>query len=112
MDLTEHPEIQALLARGEDGGCLSFSDVETTARDLGLADADAEQLHDLVEQRGIDVSDDCGRLEAGPAAYTHTTLAAQTTDALQLFLNEAGRYPLLTPDEEIELSKAIERGDL
>jgi RNA polymerase primary sigma factor len=34
-----------------------------------------------------------------------------TTDSLQLFLNEAGRYPLLTAAEEVELAKAIELGD-
>ena len=34
-----------------------------------------------------------------------------TTDALQLFLNEAGRWPLLTAEEEVELAKRIERGD-
>jgi RNA polymerase primary sigma factor len=33
-------------------------------------------------------------------------------DALQLFMNEAGKWPLLTADEEIELAKRIERGDL
>jgi RNA polymerase primary sigma factor len=32
-------------------------------------------------------------------------------DALQLFLNELARYPLLTADEEVELAKRIERGD-
>ena len=32
-------------------------------------------------------------------------------DALELFLNEVGRYPLLSADEEIELAKRIERGD-
>ena len=38
-------------------------------------------------------------------------LTTSTTDALQLFLNEAGRYPLLTAAEEVELAKRIERGD-
>ena len=33
------------------------------------------------------------------------------TDALQLFLNEVGRYTLLTAAEEIDLAKRIERGD-
>ncbi len=33
-------------------------------------------------------------------------------DALQHFLNELGRYPLLTKEEEIRLAKAIEAGDL
>ena len=35
-----------------------------------------------------------------------------TTDSLQLFFNEARRYPLLTAEEEVELSQRIERGDL
>jgi RNA polymerase primary sigma factor len=35
-----------------------------------------------------------------------------TTDSLQLFFNEARRHPLLTAEEEIELAKRIERGDL
>ena len=35
-----------------------------------------------------------------------------TFDALQLLMREARHWPLLTPDEEIELAKQIERGDL
>jgi RNA polymerase primary sigma factor len=42
---------------------------------------------------------------------SHAT-ADVSTDSLQLFFNDASRYPLLTPDEEIELAKRIERGDL
>src|SRR6266566_3401246 len=40
-----------------------------------------------------------------------TTDAPLSTDSLQQFLNEAGRYPLLTASEEVELAKRIERGD-
>jgi RNA polymerase primary sigma factor len=35
-----------------------------------------------------------------------------TTDALQLFFNEARKHPLLTAEQEVELSKRIEKGDL
>src|SRR5207245_2856473 len=38
-------------------------------------------------------------------------VAAMTTDSLQLCRNEAGRWPLLTAEEEVELAKLIERGD-
>ena len=38
-------------------------------------------------------------------------VAESTTDALQLFLREAGRHQLLTAAQEVELAKAIERGD-
>jgi RNA polymerase primary sigma factor len=33
------------------------------------------------------------------------------TDLVRLFLNEIGRYPLLTADQEIALAKRIEKGD-
>jgi RNA polymerase primary sigma factor len=38
--------------------------------------------------------------------------ADPTLDSMQLLLREVGRYPLLKPEEELELSKCIERGDL
>lgn len=44
-------------------------------------------------------------------ARDHATAEA-TTDSLQLFINSAMKYPLLTGPEEIELAKRIERGDL
>ena len=43
--------------------------------------------------------------------YVNGDLAVATTDSLQLFLNEAGPYPLLTAAEEVELAKRVERGD-
>jgi RNA polymerase sigma factor (sigma-70 family) len=35
-----------------------------------------------------------------------------TADSVQLFLNEIGRYPLLTAADEVALAKRVERGDL
>jgi RNA polymerase primary sigma factor len=34
------------------------------------------------------------------------------TDSLSIFMDQIGRYPLLTAAEEVELAKKIERGDL
>ena len=38
-------------------------------------------------------------------------LDLQTTDSFRLYLDEVGRHPLLTKEDEIELSQAIEAGD-
>jgi RNA polymerase primary sigma factor len=55
-------------------------------------------------------------IEEGTATKTIDTQAIATEettfDALQLLMREARRWPLLTPSEEIELAKRIERGDL
>src|SRR6266508_2263880 len=43
--------------------------------------------------------------------YKNGSLADATTDALQLFLNEVSRHPLLGREEEAELARRAERGD-
>jgi RNA polymerase primary sigma factor len=104
------PEALTLLDRGRHEGCVNISDVDATAVELSLDDAQVEELYRELEQDDVEVSDDCGR-EAEGAGYGNGELAAATTDSLQLFLNEIGRHPLLTAAQEVELAKRIERGD-
>jgi RNA polymerase primary sigma factor len=100
-----------LLEAGEEAGCLNLSQFSAAVQDLELDEDELEALYTELEQRGITLSDDCGRNSRDSATYINGDLAAATTDSLQLFLNEAGRYPLLTAAEEVELAKRVERGD-
>jgi RNA polymerase primary sigma factor len=100
-----------LLEAGEDAGCLNLSEFSAAVQDLELDDEELEELYTELEDRHIVLSDDCGREEKKGATYVNGDLATATTDSLQLFLNEAGRYPLLTAAEEVELAKLIEAGD-
>jgi len=109
-------ELEALIARGEEQGCIAESEVAELAQTLGLEDDEVNELHAAIEAHGLEISDDCARTvpEGRPSTtgYTNHDLAVFTTDALQQFLNEAGRHRLLTPAEELELAKRIETGDL
>ena len=109
-DLATQPEIQALLDRGEDRGCLDLTELNQLVQTLELEEDEVETLYERIEEKGIELHDDCGR-ESVDAKYLNGELAASTTDALQLFLNEVGRYRLLTAEEEVALAKRIERGD-
>ena len=104
-------QIQTLIARGEEQGCLSMSAFAEFAQEHELTDEDLDALQSELDERGIELTDDCSRADADDAVYVNGDLATATTDALQLFLNEAGRYKLLTAEEEVELAKRIERGD-
>jgi RNA polymerase primary sigma factor len=106
----EH-QIQALIDRVEDHECIELSELTDLVEALGLADEDVEAVYEEIERRGIDVRDDCGRESAKASTYMNGDLGGATTDALQLFMNEIGRYPLLTKEQEVELAKEIERGD-
>jgi RNA polymerase primary sigma factor len=112
QELTSRPEVAALIARGEERGCINLSEFDELVQLLELVDDDVDALESYLEGQGIDIGDDCGRTGVEPTSFRNGELAAATTDALQLFLNEIRRYPLLTASEEVELSKRIEQGDL
>src|SRR3954453_3607207 len=103
--------IAALIAHGEDEGCVCMSELERISQELDLDDEQLPALYQQIEERGLEMTDDCCRENAPDATYVNGDLVNATTDALQLFLNEAGRYKLLTADEEVALAKRIERGD-
>jgi RNA polymerase primary sigma factor len=103
--------IATLLEHGAETGCVEISELNELADQLGLGDDEIANLYEQLEERGVDVKDDCGREKTESSTYVNGDLVTHTTDALQLFLNEMARYPLLTAEEEVELAKLIERGD-
>jgi RNA polymerase primary sigma factor len=105
-----HEEITALLEQGERQGCLELSRFSEFVQEHELGDEEVAKLYEELDERSIELRDDCGQ-ERSDSTYVNGDLAVATTDALQLFLNEAARYPLLTAAEEVELAKRIERGD-
>jgi RNA polymerase primary sigma factor len=103
--------IERLAPQG-DGECVELSDLSEVVQELDLSDEDAQALHDALEQRGVELRDDCGREQPERTTYINGEMAERTTDAMALFLREVARHPLLTREQEVELAKRIERGDL
>ena len=104
-------QLRILMEAGEEMGCINMSAFNALVQELELDHDELNGLYEQIEERGIELTDDCGLPEIDEPSYVNSEVAAMTTDSLQLFLNEAGRYPLLTAAEEVELAKAIERGD-
>jgi RNA polymerase primary sigma factor len=106
-----HDPIAVLVEHGEEHGCVSATELYELVAKLELDDDDTEDLLERLEAAGIEVTDDCSRAIEEDVTYTNQQVAAATTDSVQLFLNEAGRYPLLTAAQEVELAKRVESGD-
>jgi len=106
-----HDPIAVLVEHGEEHGCVHMTELYEIVQKLELDEDDIESLLEQLDRHGIELTDDCSRAIEEDVAYTNQQVAAATTDSLQLFLNEAGRYPLLTAAQEVELAKAIELGD-
>jgi RNA polymerase primary sigma factor len=112
LDPGVEERIAALIEGGRPADCVDLSEVDSLVQEMNLSDEEEQAVHERIESAGLSIEDDCGKAAAEPASYRNGELAEQTTDALQLFFNEMRKYPLLTKQEEIELSQAIERGDL
>jgi RNA polymerase primary sigma factor len=103
--------IAVIVEHGEEHGCVSARELAELAARLELDEEDTERLLERLEAAGIEVTDDCSRAIEEDVTYTNQQVASATTDSVQLFLNEAGRYPLLTAAQEVELAKRVEDGD-
>ena len=112
IDPETHARLDALISEGERKGCINLSELSEALRDSDLDETGAHEVHDRLEARGLELSDDCGRIDVADLRYDNDEVAVVTTDALQLFLNELRHYPLLSAKEEVELAKRVERGDL
>jgi RNA polymerase primary sigma factor len=104
--------LDALLERGEEQGCVNLSELSETVQELDLGDDELQDVHDRIDAAGLEVRDDCGRTSVEATRVDNGEVAAVTSDALQLFLRDVRRYPLLSKDQEVELAKRIEQGDL
>src|SRR5579884_778381 len=104
--------LELLLDHADEHGCVNMTELYEVLTRLELDEEETEAVFDRLQERGIELTDDCSRVQEEEVSYTNDFIAGMTSDALQLFLNEIGRYPLLTAAQEVELAKRIERGDM
>jgi len=110
-------ELTTLLEASESSGQLKQVELVEVLEPLELDPLETEAVYQELDRRGIELLVEPEQREAEPEPPPEKTPppVAQpletTTDALQLFLREAGRHQLLTAAQEVELAKRIERGD-
>jgi RNA polymerase primary sigma factor len=63
-------------------------------------------------ERGLELPNEGWGRPDDELRYDNEEVAERTTDAMSLFLGEVRRHPLLSREQEVELAKRTERGDL
>jgi RNA polymerase primary sigma factor len=116
--LTREGELRELIGRGQEHGFLGLEEIAEILDGLGLDAAAAESIYQHFEEAGIELleqADADQRLvelaERSERPSRAPTPVEQTTDALQLFLKDIGKVPLLTASDEVRLARRIELGD-
>ena len=114
-ELRELPEVARLIETGIERGTMSVIEIHEGLTELELELVHLEEVYRELEAHGVELTDGPAPSDEKPAAAPvapQRVVLEGTTDSLQLFLQEVGRYPLLTKLEEIQLAKRVEAGDI
>jgi len=124
-ELQELEEVKNLMTKGQAEGVIAYGDVATALREVEVDEGDIEELYGFIESQGVELVDDVDPAQkTDPSALPSDGKRKRrkspsldlkpdmTTDSLQLFLKDIGKVRLLTAQEEVDLAKRIERGDL
>jgi RNA polymerase primary sigma factor len=127
----ELDDLRQLIVDGQDRGFLTFEQIASTLEEVEVTKEQIHELHQHLEEQGIDVVGADGRLATSEGQKVEAAAEAArkpggdppkkpeidltvepSLDSLRLYLRSIGRVPLLTAQQEVELAKRIERGDM
>ena len=129
--ITELDELRPLIAEGQERGFLTFAQIESCLEEVEVTKEQMQELHSYLDEQGIDVVEADGRLakSEGGSVEANAAAAAEpapeqrkkveidltvepSLDSLRLYLRSIGRVSLLTAEQEVQLARRIERGDM
>jgi len=99
---------QALVRQGQEAGFLTQEEVALALDELDLDVGQIDDFYHALEELHIEVVE---VEEEESELVLEPEVREVSTDALQLFLKDIGKVPLLTAAQEVELAKRIGCGD-
>jgi RNA polymerase primary sigma factor len=122
--LEKIPEVKKLITMGKSNGEITYDEINDILPDKLLNSDKIDDIFILLNQLGIEVVEESTRkLAPAPVKKKSSTASKKSSgsasedssyidDPIRLYLKEIGKVSLLSGDQEVDLAKRIEEGEL
>ena len=108
MNQTEAGVLEALITRGTQRGFLVMTEVQQDLEDAKAKPEAFDEVFLALRDRKIKIREDSN--DALAATALSTAELVHVPDPVRMYFQEIGRFPLLTPQQEVELAMQMESG--
>jgi RNA polymerase primary sigma factor len=124
MTLDAVPEVKKLIEIGKQNGEVTYDEINDILPDKLLNSEKIDDVFILLNQLGIEVVEESTRKDQSlpgvrkkstPSAKKNLSTQTETShvdDPIRLYLKEIGKVSLLSGDQEVDLAKRIEEGEI
>ncbi len=115
VEISELKQVQQLVGKGQEQGYLTYEDIQEVLGECEFLDtSDIEDIYRILHKAGINVSSDGESATEEAEADLEDEKDVESVpvdDSVRMYLRSIGQVPLLSPSEEVEIARRVQKGN-